>query len=95
VIDEGTTLADFIVGKGHVPCLRAREGGVLVRSGHTEGSVDLSRLAGMKEAAVICEIMTPDGCMARLPDLRSFADYTRRRSTDSKIWSSIAASANG
>src|SRR5262245_41702121 len=71
-IDENTTPNDMIRGKGHVPCLRAREGGVLVRAGHTEGSVDLARLAGMKEAAVICEIMRPDGTMARLPDLRAF-----------------------
>jgi 3,4-dihydroxy 2-butanone 4-phosphate synthase/GTP cyclohydrolase II len=73
-IDYRTTPADLIVGKGHVPGLRAREGGVLVRAGHTEGSVDLARLAGLKEAAVICEIMTPEGRMARLPDLRAFAD---------------------
>lgn len=71
-IDESTTPNDMIRGKGHVPCLRAREGGVLVRAGHTEGSVDLARLAGMKDAAVICEIMRPDGTMARLPDLRAF-----------------------
>ena len=71
-IDERTTPADLVRGKGHVPGLRAREGGVLVRAGHTEGSVDLARLAGLKEAAVICEIMTPDGRMARLPDLRAF-----------------------
>ncbi len=50
----------------------AREGGVLVRAGHTEGSVDLARLAGLKEAAVICEVVNPDGTMARLPDLRAF-----------------------
>src|SRR5947209_4472428 len=72
-IDERTTPADLVVGKGHVPGLRAREGGVLVRAGHTEGSTDLARLAGFKEAAVICEIMTPDGRMARLPDLRAFS----------------------
>jgi 3,4-dihydroxy 2-butanone 4-phosphate synthase/GTP cyclohydrolase II len=71
-IDERTTPSDLIVGKGHVPCLRAREGGVLVRAGHTEGSVDLARLAGMKGAAVICEIMTPDGRMARVPELREY-----------------------
>ena len=71
-IDEAATPADIIVGKGHVPCLRASAGGALVRAGHTEGSVDLARLAGMKEAAVICEIMTSDGRMARLPDLREF-----------------------
>jgi 3,4-dihydroxy 2-butanone 4-phosphate synthase/GTP cyclohydrolase II len=71
-IDERSTPNDLIRGKGHVPGLRAREGGVLVRAGHTEGSVDLARLAGLKEAAVICEIVNPDGRMARLPDLREF-----------------------
>ncbi len=71
-VDERTTSDDLVVGKGHVPCLRAREGGVLVRAGHTEGSVDLARLASLKPAAVICEIMTPDGQMARLPDLLEF-----------------------
>jgi 3,4-dihydroxy 2-butanone 4-phosphate synthase/GTP cyclohydrolase II len=71
-IDDKTTVDDLIVGKGHVPCLRAREGGVLVRAGHTEGSVDLARIAGFKEAAVIIEIMREDGHMARLPDLRAF-----------------------
>jgi len=72
-IDDRTTPADIVAGKGHVPCLRAREGGVLVRAGHTEGSTDLARLSGMKEAAVICEIMNADGTMARLPDLRQFS----------------------
>jgi 3,4-dihydroxy 2-butanone 4-phosphate synthase/GTP cyclohydrolase II len=71
-IDDRTTPADLIVGKGHVPCLRAREGGVLVRAGHTEGSVDLARLAGLKEGAVIIEIMNSQGGMARLPELRDF-----------------------
>jgi 3,4-dihydroxy 2-butanone 4-phosphate synthase/GTP cyclohydrolase II len=71
-IDDHTTPGDLIVGKGHVPGLRARAGGVLVRAGHTEGSVDLARLAGLKEAAVICEIMTSEGRMARLPDLIAF-----------------------
>ena len=72
-IDDRSTAADLVVGKGHVPGLRAREGGVLVRAGHTEGSVDLARLAGLKAAAVICEIMTPEGQMARLPDLLAFS----------------------
>jgi len=58
---------------GHVFPLRARDGGVLVRAGQTEGSVDLSRLAGLKPAAVICEIMRDDGTMARMPDLEEFA----------------------
>src|SRR5262249_3176292 len=63
---------DLVRGKGHVPGLRAREGGVLVRAGHTEGSVDLARLAGLKPAAVICEVTNADGSMARLPDLEAF-----------------------
>jgi len=58
---------------GHVFPLRARRRGVLERSGHTEGSVDLARLAGRRPAAVICEIMNDDGTMARAADLRSFA----------------------
>jgi 3,4-dihydroxy 2-butanone 4-phosphate synthase/GTP cyclohydrolase II len=58
---------------GHIFPLRAREGGVLVRAGQTEGSVDLSKLAGLKPAAVICEIMREDGNMARMPDLEEFA----------------------
>jgi 3,4-dihydroxy 2-butanone 4-phosphate synthase/GTP cyclohydrolase II len=72
VIDERTTAADLVVGKGHIQCLRAREGGVLVRAGHTEGSTDLARLAGLKEAAVIIEVMRADGHMARVPDLVEF-----------------------
>jgi 3,4-dihydroxy 2-butanone 4-phosphate synthase/GTP cyclohydrolase II len=71
-IDEHSTANDLVRGKGHVNGLRAREGGVLVRAGHTEGSVDLARLAGLKEAAVICEVLTPDGHMARVHDLRAF-----------------------
>ena len=62
-----------VVRPGHVFPLRAREGGVLVRTGHTEGSVDLAMLAGMEPAAVLCEIMNDDGTMARLNDLRHFA----------------------
>ncbi|AEG59972.1 bifunctional 3,4-dihydroxy-2-butanone-4-phosphate synthase/GTP cyclohydrolase II [Desulforamulus ruminis] len=57
---------------GHIFPLRAKEGGVLVRTGHTEASVDLSRLAGLKPAAVICEIMKDDGTMARVPELVEF-----------------------
>ncbi|HEX9883039.1 MAG TPA: bifunctional 3,4-dihydroxy-2-butanone-4-phosphate synthase/GTP cyclohydrolase II [Desulfobaccales bacterium] len=64
---------DDLVSPGHVFPLRARKGGVLVRTGQTEGSVDLSRLAGLKGAAVICEIMKDDGTMARMPDLEEFA----------------------
>lgn len=58
---------------GHIFPLRAREGGVLVRTGQTEGSVDLARMAGLMPAGVICEIMNPDGTMARRPDLVKFA----------------------
>ncbi len=64
---------DDLVRPGHVFPLRARKGGVLVRTGQTEGSVDLARLAGLKPAAVICEIMNDDGTMARRPDLEAFA----------------------
>lgn len=64
---------DDIVSPGHVFPLRARDGGVLVRAGHTEASVDISRLAGLEPAAVICEIIRDDGSMARLPDLVPFA----------------------
>lgn len=71
-IDDHSGPADLVRGKGHVFGLRARDGGVLVRAGHTEGSVDLARLAGFKEAAVICEIVRPDGHMAHLPELRTF-----------------------
>jgi len=65
--------ANDIVMPGHVFPLRANTGGVLQRSGHTEGSVDLVRLAGLRPAAVICEVMNDDGSMARLPDLVTFA----------------------
>lgn len=59
---------------GHIFPLQAREGGVLVRAGHTEGSVDLARLAGFQPAGVICEIMNEDGTMARVPDLQLFVE---------------------
>jgi 3,4-dihydroxy 2-butanone 4-phosphate synthase/GTP cyclohydrolase II len=62
-----------IVTPGHVFPLRARRGGVLVRTGQTEGSVDLARLADLTPAGVICEIMNEDGTMARMPDLEVFA----------------------
>ena len=65
--------ADDIATPGHVFPLVARDGGVLVRAGHTEASVDVARLAGAGSAGVICEIMNEDGTMARLPDLVSFA----------------------
>ncbi len=62
---------------GHIFPLLAKEGGVLVRTGQTEGSVDLARLAGCKPAGVICEIMNDDGTMARMPDLEKFAEEHR------------------
>jgi 3,4-dihydroxy 2-butanone 4-phosphate synthase/GTP cyclohydrolase II len=62
-----------LVTPGHLFPLRAKTGGVLVRAGQTEGSVDLARLAGLKPAGVICEVMKDDGSMARLPDLEKFA----------------------
>jgi 3,4-dihydroxy 2-butanone 4-phosphate synthase/GTP cyclohydrolase II len=65
--------SDDIVTPGHVFPLRARKGGVLVRTGQTEGSVDLARLADLTPAGVICEIMNEDGTMARVPDLERFA----------------------
>ena len=64
---------DHVVVPGHVFPLQAREGGVLVRAGQTEGSVDLARLAGLAPAGVICEIIRDDGTMARLPDLEEFS----------------------
>jgi 3,4-dihydroxy 2-butanone 4-phosphate synthase/GTP cyclohydrolase II len=72
-IDDKST-ADDISRPGHIFPLMAREGGVLVRVGHTEASVDLARIAGLKPAGVICEIMNEDGTMARLPDLEIFAE---------------------
>ncbi len=65
--------ASDIISPGHIFPLRARKGGVLVRLGQTEGSVDISRLAGLTTAGVICEIMKEDGTMARMPDLEKFA----------------------
>ncbi|MEK6613378.1 MAG: 3,4-dihydroxy-2-butanone-4-phosphate synthase [Candidatus Binatota bacterium] len=66
-----------LVTPGHVFPLRAKKGGVLVRAGQTEGSVDLARLAGLKPAGVICEVMKDDGSMARLPDIEKFATHHR------------------
>jgi len=71
-IDEAKTGAD-IATPGHVFPLRARDGGVLVRAGHTEAAVDVSRLAGLNPSGVICEIMNEDGSMARLQDLVGYA----------------------
>lgn len=71
-VAENATAHD-LVSPGHVFPLRAQAGGVMVRAGQTEGGVDLARLAGLRPAAVICEIMNDDGSMARLPDLKKFA----------------------
>ena len=72
-IDPGKTQED-IVSPGHVFPLVARDGGTLVRAGHTEAVVDIARMAGMNPAGVICEIMNDDGTMARMPDLIAFAE---------------------
>ncbi|MBT3306066.1 MAG: 3,4-dihydroxy-2-butanone-4-phosphate synthase [Alphaproteobacteria bacterium] len=73
-IDPAKGPAD-IVSPGHVFPLEARDGGVLVRAGHTEAAVDVSRLAGLNPSGVICEIMNEDGTMARMPDLVKFAQF--------------------
>src|SRR3954449_5218587 len=72
-IDSRSTAAD-LARPGHVFPLRARKGGVLVRAGQTEASVDLARMAGLIPAGVICEIMNDDGTMARVPDLVKFCE---------------------
>ena len=72
-IDEKTKPED-LARPGHIFPLMARNGGVLVRVGHTEASMDLARLAGLKPSGVICEVMKEDGSMARLPDLEVFAE---------------------
>ena len=71
-IDHSKTESD-IATPGHIFPLRARDGGVLVRAGHTEAAIDVSRLAGLNPSGVICEIMNDDGTMSRLPDLVAFA----------------------
>jgi len=71
-VAPGATASD-LARPGHIFPLRAKNGGVLVRSGQTEGSVDLARLAGLEPSGVICEIMNEDGTMARMPELKKFA----------------------
>ena len=73
VLIDPATRPDDLVRPGHMFPLRARNGGVLVRAGQTEASVDLAKMAGLTPAAVICEIMKMDGDMARMPDLKRFA----------------------
>ena len=70
--DPASGPQDLVRDKGHMDGLIARSGGVLVRAGHTEGVVDLCRLAGFREVGVLCEVLNEDGSMARLPDLREF-----------------------
>ncbi len=72
-LDDASSAHD-LARPGHVFPLRAKKGGVLVRAGQTEGSVDLARLAGLKPSGVICEIMNDDGTMARMPELRKFSE---------------------
>jgi 3,4-dihydroxy 2-butanone 4-phosphate synthase / GTP cyclohydrolase II len=72
---DPTKSSDDIVSPGHVFPLEARDGGVLVRAGHTEAAVDIARLAGLNPSGVICEIMNDDGTMARMPDLLKFAQF--------------------
>ena len=72
VVKDGSGPKDIVI-PGHIFPLRAKEGGVLTRTGQTEGSVDLARLAGLKPSGVICEIMNQDGTMSRMPDLEKFA----------------------
>lgn len=71
-INEGACAAD-LVRPGHIFPLRAKDGGVLKRPGHTEGSIDLLKIAGLKPAAVLCEVMNEDGSMARMPEIITFA----------------------
>ncbi len=73
LLADPATTADDLARPGHVFPLRAKEGGVLVRAGQTEASVDLVRLAGLEPAAAICEVMADDGTMARMPELERFA----------------------
>jgi 3,4-dihydroxy 2-butanone 4-phosphate synthase/GTP cyclohydrolase II len=81
-VDRATTIQTAVaddavsgdlVSPGHIFPIRAQKGGVLARTGQTEGSVDLARIAGLKPAGVICEVMKDDGTMARMPDLEIFA----------------------
>src|SRR5256886_2971941 len=73
IMGDPTALAEDLVQPGHVFPLRAKPGGVLQRAGHTEAAVDLVKLAGCRPIGVICEIMSDDGSMARLPELVDFA----------------------
>jgi len=76
-IVDPDTVADDFNRPGHVFPLRARPGGVLARPGHTEAAVDLAEMAGLGRSGVICEVLNPDGTVARLPDLADFAAFHR------------------
>lgn len=100
MVDPTSTSADF-ARPGHIFPLRAREGGVLKRAGHTEAAVDLARMAGLQPAGVLCEIVKPDGTMARVPDLVEFckehglvfisiADMVRYRRKHEKLVTKIS-----
>jgi 3,4-dihydroxy 2-butanone 4-phosphate synthase/GTP cyclohydrolase II len=73
ILSDPTAVPEDLVQPGHIFPLRARRGGVLQRAGHTEAAVDLAKLAGLRSIGVLCEIMSGDGSMARLPELRRFA----------------------
>ncbi len=75
IVNPNSKPEDFLK-PGHVFPLAAKDGGVLVRAGHTEAAVDMARLAGFSEAGVICEIMNEDGTMARVPQLMEFVKKT-------------------
>ncbi|MEO7296955.1 MAG: 3,4-dihydroxy-2-butanone-4-phosphate synthase, partial [Verrucomicrobiota bacterium] len=77
VMSDPTALPNDLIQPGHIFPLRAKAGGVLQRAGHTEAAVDLVKLAGFRSMGVICEIMSEDGSMARLPELRKFAKRHR------------------
>jgi 3,4-dihydroxy 2-butanone 4-phosphate synthase / GTP cyclohydrolase II len=77
LLSDASTRADDLVRPGHVFPLRYREGGVLRRAGHTEAAVDLARLAGLRPAGVLAEVVNDDGSMARLPELFAFAEQHR------------------
>ena len=100
MVDPTTTAADF-ARPGHIFPLRARAGGVLKRAGHTEAAIDLATLAGLQPAGVLCEIVKPDGSMARVPDLIDFcarhglvfisiADLVRHRRRIEKLVTRVA-----
>src|SRR3990170_616662 len=91
-VDDATGPDDLVM-PGHVFPLRARPGGVLQRAGQTEAAVDLSRLAGLKPAGVICEIMKEDGTMARVPDLEKCSCGSTRRASPATRSTPCAATA--